>query len=101
MKYTTVALLCTLFFFGCSKRAPKGLTLGGMGAQVTNVIVVDFDQNPPKRYNLAVGETKDGITVVKADYRELTAVVRKDGHEYSLKMSSQPLPNKAIDSYEE
>jgi hypothetical protein len=96
MRFITLTVLSLLLVIGCSKRTPKGLKLGGMGAQVTNVIVVDFDQDPPKRYNLAVGETTNGITVVKADYRELTAVVRKDGQEYSLKMSSQPLPNKPL-----
>jgi len=49
---------------------------------------VDSKAKPPKTYFLFVGDSQDGIEVVSASYDDERVVLRKDGDERTLSMSS-------------
>tara|TARA_R110002049_G_scaffold72490_1_gene186924 strand:+ start:7747 stop:7959 length:213 start_codon:yes stop_codon:yes gene_type:complete len=53
---------------------------------VPEVVLIDFDADPPKQYRLSIGEIVDGIELVEADYSDKSVLVRRGEKEVELRI---------------
>lgn len=53
---------------------------------------VDVKVKPPKSYYMQVGDTRDGITLVEADYANERALLEKGGERYPISMAGGDAP---------
>lgn len=85
-----MALSMILFLASCGEHRPEGLKLVVVqelpDANNSTVTIIDFDEEPPKRIELRVGESKHGIELVKVDFSTRTALIRRNGEEIQLEM---------------
>jgi len=84
-------VLSVMFFLaGCGADHPKGLRLAALqevpGSNLSWVTIVDFDEDPPRRFELRVSESKHGIELLEVSSSNRTALIRRDGKEILLTM---------------
>jgi hypothetical protein len=92
-------LICSVLGFimmilltGCGEKRATGLKLvvvqefPDASDSRAHVSIVDFDVDPPRRIDLRMGESKQGIELIEVGNPARTALIRRDGKEIRLEM---------------
>jgi len=92
-------LICSVLGFsmmilltGCGEKRATGLKLvvvqefPDASDSRAHVSIIDFDVDPPRRIDLRMGESKQGIELIEVGNPARTALIRRDGKEIRLEM---------------
>lgn len=77
---------------GCGEKRATGLKLvviqefPDASDSRAHVSIVDLDVEPPRRIDLRMGESKQGIELIEVGNPARTALIRRDGKEIRLEM---------------
>lgn len=81
-----------ILLVSCGEDRPKGLKLVTVQEfpdardSRAHVSIIDFDEDPPKRVDLVIGESKHGIELIEVGNPTRTALIRRDGKEIRIEM---------------
>jgi len=81
-----------ILLVSCGEDRPNGLKLVVVQEfpdardSRAHVSIIDFDEDPPKRVDLVMGESKHGIELIEVGNPTRTALIRRDGKEIRIAM---------------